>query len=112
MPGGDRTGPMGRGPGTGRAIGYCHGFDFPGYAKGSKRGMNMGGGFGGRFAGGLGSNRGRGFSPYFHGRTPGYPWMFSMNREDEVKMLKSEAEALKRSQQEIEKRLAELEKVE
>jgi hypothetical protein len=35
-----------------------------------------------------------------------------LSREDEVKMLKSEAEALKRSQKDIERRLAELEKEE
>ena len=33
MPGGDRTGPMGQGPMTGRGAGYCAGFGMPGYAK-------------------------------------------------------------------------------
>jgi len=32
MPGGDRTGPLGLGPMTGRAAGYCAGFAAPGYA--------------------------------------------------------------------------------
>jgi hypothetical protein len=31
MPGGDGTGPMGRGPMTGRAAGYCAGYSVPGY---------------------------------------------------------------------------------
>ncbi|MCF7709262.1 MAG: DUF5320 domain-containing protein, partial [Verrucomicrobia bacterium] len=31
MPGGDRTGPMGAGPRSGRAAGYCAGFGAPGY---------------------------------------------------------------------------------
>lgn len=31
MPGGNRTGPQGFGPMTGRAAGYCAGFDEPGY---------------------------------------------------------------------------------
>ncbi len=31
MPGGDRTGPWGRGPMTGRATGYCAGYSVPGY---------------------------------------------------------------------------------
>ncbi len=31
MPGGDRTGPLGMGPMTGRAAGYCAGYDMPGY---------------------------------------------------------------------------------
>lgn len=33
-----------------------------------------------------------------------------MSKEDEIKMLRNEAESLKRSQKEIEKRLGELEK--
>lgn len=31
MPGGDRTGPLGEGPRTGRGAGYCAGNDEPGY---------------------------------------------------------------------------------
>jgi len=31
MPGGDRTGPMGMGPMTGRAAGYCAGYPLPGF---------------------------------------------------------------------------------
>jgi Family of unknown function (DUF5320) len=53
MPGGDRTGPMGTGPGTGRGLGYCGGYDAPGFANpvfdrglGWRRGW--GGGFGWR----------------------------------------------------------------
>jgi len=58
MPGGDRTGPMGLGPMTGRAAGYCAGFGVPGTAN-SLPGRGYGGGFwgGGR---GLGWGRGRG----------------------------------------------------
>jgi len=33
MPGGDRTGPLGFGPMTGRALGYCAGYNTPGYAN-------------------------------------------------------------------------------
>jgi hypothetical protein len=33
MPAGDRTGPMGRGPMTGGAAGYCAGYPAPGYAN-------------------------------------------------------------------------------
>ncbi|MBN1395131.1 MAG: DUF5320 domain-containing protein [Pirellulales bacterium] len=33
MPGGDRTGPMGLGPMTGRGAGYCAGFAFAGYVN-------------------------------------------------------------------------------
>lgn len=31
MPGGDRTGPTGMGPMTGRSAGYCAGYGVPGY---------------------------------------------------------------------------------
>jgi len=53
MPGGDRTGPMGGGPMTGRGAGYCAGNDRPGYAtpgfgRGMGRGFGRGGGRGRR----------------------------------------------------------------
>lgn len=45
MPGGDRTGPLGLGPATGRGAGYCRGLGSPGFANwsGGRRG---GAGFG------------------------------------------------------------------
>ena len=49
MPGGNRTGPVGAGPMTGRAAGFCAGFGMPGYANpvgGRGMGMGSGGGFG------------------------------------------------------------------
>lgn len=66
MPRGDGTGPAGMGPMTGRAAGYCAGFNRPGFTNSTVRG---GGGFGrGRSAGG-----GRGRRNWFY-RTgmPGY----------------------------------------
>jgi len=57
MPGGDRTGPMGLGPMTGRAAGICAGYPTPGFA-------NPIPGFG----------RGRGFYPYAYPNAyQGYP---------------------------------------
>jgi hypothetical protein len=50
MPRGDRTGPWGAGPMTGRGAGYCAGYSVPGY-------MNPVGGYGR----GWGRGRGRGF---------------------------------------------------
>lgn len=51
MPGGDRTGPAGFGPRTGRGMGYCSGFEAPGYARSS---------YGRPFGAGRGGGRGRG----------------------------------------------------
>ena len=63
MPGGDRTGPMGVGPLSGRGAGYCAGFDRPGY-------MNPMPGRGYGFGGGRGFGRGvgRGFGGGGRGR--------------------------------------------
>lgn len=33
MPMGDRTGPNGQGPGTGRQLGFCQGYSYPGYSS-------------------------------------------------------------------------------
>ena len=69
MPGGDRTGPTGRGPMTGRRVGYCAGYQVPGYANpGPRFGRGMG------FGRGRGS-WGRGYYPYpgsYYGPTPYY----------------------------------------
>jgi len=112
MPRGDRTGPSGQGSGTGRALGICYGFDMPGFTKGAGGGMGRGFGYGGgRGRGkGMGYGWGRNFGAANADLLPAYPWMSSISKEDEVKMLKSQADALMRSQKEIEKRLGELEK--
>jgi hypothetical protein len=112
MPSGDRTGPEGMGPRTGRAFGYCSGFDTPGYHKGA------GGGFGRSMGRGRGIGRGMGRGRGFHaGWGFGYPtpqpggqWPYAteMTREDEIRMLKSQMDSLERSRKVIEKRLGEL----
>ncbi len=66
---GDKTGPMGQGPMTGRGLGYCAGYDQPGFTnndenpqgqgRGLRRGGGYGPGFGRRFGGGFGGGRGR-----------------------------------------------------
>ncbi|NMC20049.1 MAG: DUF5320 domain-containing protein [Thermogutta sp.] len=58
MPGGDRTGPLGLGPMTGRAAGYCAGFGIPGYVN-----SPYGRGFWGW---GRGRGGGRGRSRWFY----------------------------------------------
>ena len=37
MPRGDGTGPNGKGPRTGRGLGYCAGYEHPGYTKSGRR---------------------------------------------------------------------------
>jgi len=61
MPGGDGTGPIGRGPMTGRAAGFCSGYSGPGYA-------NPG------YGRGLGRGWGRGFGRGYWGRGRGFWW--------------------------------------
>jgi len=46
MPRGDRTGPRRLGSMTGRRLGYCVGYDTPGYTKGPGMGLGRGSGFG------------------------------------------------------------------
>ena len=58
MPGGDRTGPMGMGPMTGRAAGYCAGSADPGFISAPSGDGFRGGGRGGGGRGGRG-RRGR-----------------------------------------------------
>ena len=74
MPGGDRTGPMGRGAMSGRAAGYCAGFGMPGSANpASGRGFGMGFGRGQGFVG-KGGGGGRGWRHMFY--ATGLPgWM-------------------------------------
>jgi hypothetical protein len=79
-PWGDRTGPWGRGPRTGRGAGYCAGYDVPGYMNPDVPGYGRGRGrgYGGGRGRGMGLGRGRGWGrgrlfqedPY---PPPGYP---------------------------------------
>ncbi len=101
MPRGDKTGPMGMGPMTGRGAGICKGNDSPGY-------MSAGGS---RFNGSGG--RHRGFHHCFN--ATGFPgWMrFNGNtvtsQEDEIGLLKSQADYLNRSLDAVNKRLSQME---
>ena len=58
MPRGDKTGPWGAGPMTGRAAGYCTGYSVPGYMN-PRRGYDRG--FGRGRSRGFGRGWGRGF---------------------------------------------------
>ncbi len=122
MPGGDRTGPAGMGPMTGRAAGYCAGFSVPGYMNPS----------GGRYAGvgrafGGGFGRGRGYRNWYYatglpgwarynmgysawGGAVGYPFAPDLEPDQEKEMLKSQSEVLQKQLDEIKARMDELSK--
>jgi len=138
MPRGDRTGPMGVGPMTGRSAGLCAGYQTPGFMNppsrfgggrgyGHGRGRGAGGGRGGfqqppGFRGGMGWGRGRGRGggggggfggaaweiPYAWG----YPGDFSgpfPSRKDELEMLQEQASQMEVTLNDIRKRIDELE---
>jgi hypothetical protein len=63
MPRGDRTGPWGAGPMTGRAAGYCAGYSIPGY-------LNPVGGWGRRRGRGYGRGWGRGYGRGWYAYPP------------------------------------------
>jgi hypothetical protein len=99
MPGGDGTGPVGRGPMTGRRFGFCAGFSHPGYA-------NPG------FGQGLGRNWGRGFGRGFLGRgfnqDPYYPPV--QTREEEKTYLENMIKGLEEEISSVRERIKELSK--
>ena len=78
MPAGDRTGPWGLGPMTGRAAGYCAGYPVPGYMN-PIPGYGLGFGFGRGWGRGFGFGRGfgRGWGRGFGRRWGAYPPMYS-----------------------------------
>lgn len=115
MPGGDGTGPMGMGPMTGRAAGFCAGFGVPGYMN-PMLGRGLGMGFG-RGRGFWGRGGGRGWRNMFY--ATGLPgWMrFGLGGvapvaeptpEVEKDFLQGQAEMLQAQLDEIKKRLDEL----
>lgn len=101
---------MGQGSMTGRGLGFCSGNEPRDFENGFRRqGRGWGRGFGfRRGAGGQGLGR-RGLRGWtFWGlNTLGH---FIPDRNEEVNMLKSQAESLKNIQKDIERRLGELEK--
>jgi len=122
MPAGDRTGPLGLGPMTGRAAGYCAGYSVPGY-------MNP---VPGRGFWGAGRGGGRGWRNWFYstGLTGwqrasmglpafGRPWTYpapypfppapTMTKEQELDMLKGQAEYFEGALEGLKKRIEDLE---
>jgi hypothetical protein len=111
MPAGNRTGPRGMGPMTGRGAGYCSGYEVPGYANpGAARAFRMGWGVGGGW--------GRGWRHrnwYYATGVPGWarwgyaPFAAEPTREQETEILRKQADWLKQELDNIGQRLAELE---
>ena len=110
MPMGDRTGPWGLGPKSGRGLGYCSGYPYPGYMNprpGFLFGRGLGRGFG----------RGRGFWRAGYGRCWGYfyppvaPFTYPpFTQDEEVAFLEEQAKILEDQLGQIQKRLDELKK--
>ncbi len=103
MPWGDRMGPVGAGPRTGRGLGFCNGYASPGYLNsgfGRGFGFGRGAGFGRGF--GFGARRGLGFE-YNYGYFPA-----NLSKDDEKNILENEISRLTSTIDSLRKRLDEL----
>ncbi len=109
LPRGNRTGPWGQGPRSGRGLGYCSGYSAPGYAKGSGIGWGRGYGGGRGWGGGRGFYPGRNFYPLDQ-PTPIPPFSPHFTPEDETRYLEETLSGLKKEIENIEKRLEALSK--
>ena len=109
MPRGNRTGPMGMGPRTGRGLGYCSGYNIPGYMHSAP--IGRGRAWGGR----MGRGRGRGWG---WGNQPGYAISYPsfypepISPTEEAKILEETLEDLKIQMKTVEKRIEALNKEE
>lgn len=101
MPAGDRTGPQGMGPMTGRGAGLCAGNTAPGYAgnAGFGRGCGRGRDGAGR---GMGRGMGRGFG--FRAAAPA-----PLTREEQLEALKAQAAGLELQSKALNEQIGKLE---
>ncbi len=105
MPWGDRTGPVGAGPRTGRGLGFCNGYATAGYLNGGfgrGAGWSRGFGFGRRAGFGRGAGFGYGYG-YGYGYAPA-----PLSKEDEKSFLENEIDRLTNTVEGLRKRLNEL----
>ncbi len=122
MPGGDRTGPMGTGAMTGRAMGNCVGNTGQGYVTpgvrlrqggggqmGVGRGRGAGRGRGFRQGGQMGFGLGRGGVAPYEGNAPYSSSPAMPTREQELEMLESQAEEFQGALTDIQQRISEME---
>ncbi len=106
MPRGDGRGPAGCGPRTGRGLGYCAGYDSPGFTK-----PGPGNGRGFRKNVGPGRRMRRGFnSGNVHAQdAPNYNPQTEYTKDDEINELKNYAKDMKRELNAVIDRIEELE---
>ncbi|MBN1946906.1 MAG: DUF5320 domain-containing protein [Bradymonadales bacterium] len=130
MPGGNRMGPLGQGPMTGRGAGYCAGYNVPGYMNpigGRGVGFGRGGGRGGGRGRGGGGGGGWGYRNWYHatglygwqragmgwpgpvGMAPG-PYSPPFSQEQELTMLRQQAASFEQALDEMKARIQELER--
>lgn len=114
MPGGDGTGPVGLGPMTGRAAGFCASYGVPRFANPV---------FGGGFGAGRGRGGGRGWrNRFFATGLPGWQraagWLaqtavasfpMASTREQQIEVLKGQAKDFEAALEGIRRRIEELE---
>jgi len=133
LPGGNRNGPAGMGPRTGRGLGYCTGYNTPGFANAPGMGLGRGWGGGRGYGRGLAWRRGRGGGggaglyapqyPPYAGNAPIYNPLATgipnMSPENQLNMLKQEKEYLESEMkgisnilEEISKKISDIEKKE
>jgi len=120
MPRGDRTGPWGDGPMTGRSAGYCAGHPTPGYARLGGWCRHHGHDWGGGRAGGRGMARRHGFGgsdrwvpsdPFAPVRGAGRMYGPPVpSPETELSTLREQATQVERVLNEIRDRISEVEK--
>ena len=117
MPYGDRTGPVGAGPMTGRRTGYCVGFDRPGRmnpSQGFSFGTDQASSFGGHRRGWRHTYQATGIPGWARGgRFFGQgdyisPVAVDIPPQEEAELLKNQARNLENNLKELQNRLAEL----
>jgi hypothetical protein len=122
MPRGDRTGPAGLGPMTGRAAGYCAGYPVPGFMN-----PGWGGGYGAGGGWGRGWGRGGGWRHrhWYHATglpgwqraavswpayAPPFPGPFGslVTKEQEIEALRKQAEYFEQALDDLRNRIGEI----
>lgn len=105
MPRGDKSGPEGLGPMTGRGLGYCAGYPSPGFVNNF-----FGRGIGGRGVFGRGLGMGfRGGRGYAGNSFPFARTSYqSLSKKEQLNIMENQAKDLKRELDEIHERISEL----